>query len=440
MQPSLFPMGPVLTGFFNGKMKCFWIHRRLFITVSILVASVSLLVTCMNKKSDQAPAIKTSKGELFAGSEVCATCHREIYNSHIHTAHYLTSRRASAKYIKGSFDAGKNEFSFDDHVKVVMERKDSNFYQVAYSNGIEKVRKPFDIVVGSGSRGQTYLYWNDSHLFQLPIFYFTSKDEWANSPGFPHKVIFIRPVTSRCLECHFTFAKKISDPQVESEEFDKSQIIYGVDCEKCHGPAAKHVEFQSENPTIKKAEYIINPAGFTRKQMLDLCGLCHGGRLQKTQPSFSFEAGDPLSDYFAIDTSARFAPNIDVHGNQFGLLAASKCFNYSQMTCVTCHNTHENERGRTELFSQRCMSCHNPEHGNFCKLSATIGPAIKQNCIDCHMPEQTSKAIIFLEQGAEVPTAAVLRTHLITIYRDETQKVLGLMKKNSNIPGKPLKK
>src|SRR5438045_8937759 len=126
--------------------------------------------------------------------------------------------------------------------------------------------------------GQSYLYGKDDHLYQLPITYFTAANAWSNSPGFPDKVRFDRMITSRCLECHTTFIKKISSPEEENEKFDSQKIMYGVDCEKCHGPAAKHVEFQTQNPKINTAKYIINPAKLSRQQNLDLCALCHGGR------------------------------------------------------------------------------------------------------------------------------------------------------------------
>ena len=96
----------------------------------------------------------------------------------------------------------------------------------------------------------------------------------------------------------------------------------------------------------------------------------------KTVPSFSFEVGDTLANYFIKDTAAKDTANIDVHGNQFGLLAASKCFKMSGMTCTTCHNTHLNQRGMEEMFSQKCMSCHNEQHNNFCKLASQIGTTI----------------------------------------------------------------
>ena len=206
-------------------------------------------------------------------------------------------------------------------------------------------------------------------------------------------------------------------------------MIYGVDCEKCHGPAAKHVEFEKQNPKDTTGKYIINPALLTRQQSLDFCRLCHGGRLNKTTASFAFQVGDTLSNYFSTQTAVNDADNIDVHGNQYGLLAASKCFRMSQMTCNTCHNPHENETGKIELFSQRCISCHRSGHEPLCKLTRKIGSSISQNCIDCHMPVKPSRAIEVFLQGDDAPTPAKMRSHYIKIYPDETKKMLALLHK-----------
>ena len=409
-------------------MKGFAAHRRSAITISFIVLMVFLLTECINKESNKPATINDSKSEQFAGSAACANCHKDIYNANIHTAHYLTSRPAAQQYIKGNFEKGKNAFVFNDSVIVAMEKRDTAFYQVEYVNSVEQKNRRFDIVTGSGTKGQSYLNWRSHQLFQLPITYFTAEDQWSNSPGYPDKVVFNRPVTSRCLECHTTFIQKTSAPDQESEVFAENSLIYGVDCEKCHGPAAMHVQYQSQNPKETTGRFIINPAVFSRKQKLDMCALCHGGRLSKTKPSFQFQAGDLLSDYFSIDTSLKDANNIDVHGNQYGLLAASECFKKSEMTCNSCHNAHENERGKTALFSQRCMTCHNAEHGNFCKIRTLTRAAIIKNCIDCHMPEQSSKAIAVLLQGAKTPTSATMRTHFIKIYPRETEKVLAMIK------------
>ena len=111
-----------------------------------------------------------------------------------------------------------------------------------------------------------------------------------------------------------------------------------------------------------------------------------------------------------------------MHGNQLGLLQASKCFRLSKtMTCITCHNIHKNERGKTELFSQRCMSCHIEKHKTIAGISNNN---LIKNCIDCHMPLQTSRSISFLLQGKEQPVNAKMRTHYITVYNDETKKFI----------------
>ncbi|RYF79342.1 MAG: hypothetical protein EOO03_18245, partial [Chitinophagaceae bacterium] len=292
----------------------------------------------------------------------------------------------------------------------------------AYEDGKETKHRRFDIAIGSGAKGQTYMFWVENRLFQLPISYFAPANQWSNSPGFPNRIVFNRPITSRCLECHSTFAQTLSTVTNEPEEFDKSKMLLTVGCEKCHGPGAEHVTYQQQHPTDTTAKYIIDPSTFSRQQSLDLCAVCHGGRLSKTKLSFSFEAGEKLADYFSFDTIGRNAADIDVHGNQLGLLAASKCFTMSGMTCNSCHNTHKNEKGQLATFSQRCMNCHTKAKNNFCKMSSTIGPSITENCIDCHMPKQSSRAIAVFLQGADAATAISMRTHYIKVYPEDAAK------------------
>ena len=285
------------------------------------------------------------------------------------------------------------------------------------------------MVVGSGRKGQSYLSWNGNYLVQMPITYFTAAHQWSNSPGYnPHVPMFNRPITSRCLECHGTYFQTISDTSKKLEEFDHNKIVYGIDCEKCHGPAAAHVQFQSRNPTVTTARYIVNPGKLSRERLLDLCALCHGGALTKTKPSFSFQAGDTLANYFSLQAAMMNADNIDVHGNQFGLMALSKCFTMSKLTCISCHKVHENEDDKLEVFSQRCVNCHSSAHGKQCKMTTTIGSSITQNCIDCHMPKQMSHAVAVYLQGNDIPTSALMRTHYVKIYPDETKKFLDLLK------------
>jgi hypothetical protein len=406
-------------------------YRSSAITFLLICASIIFFTRCINNEKDKPGNKLAANYAMFAGSVSCIKCHKNIYDTHINTAHFHTSEAATDKSIKGDFNAGKNSYAYSTGGQINMEKRADGFYQVAYINGAEKKSERFDIVIGSGTKGQTFATWSSNKLFQLPITYFTSANQWCNSPGYPNKLAFDRPITSRCLECHATFAEKISEPGVEPELFDKNRMVLGVDCEKCHGPAAQHVEFQTQNPTEKKGKFIINPATFSRQQSLDMCALCHGGRLQKSKPSFSFTAGDKLSDYFTIDTTAKDADNIDVHGNQSGLLAASKCFKMSStLTCITCHNTHENEKGKTALFSQRCLTCHDDKHPEikFCTVKGVPIDSLKANCTSCHMPQQSSMAISVILQGEALPTPALMHTHYIRVYADETKKILAYFK------------
>jgi hypothetical protein len=116
---------------------------------------------------------------------------------------------------------------------------------VVYFKGEEKKAMRFDMVIGSGVMGQSFLSWGNNKLYQLPITFFTAANQWSNSPGLrSDKVVINKPVTSRCLECHASYAQGISGPPLEPMEFDHNKIIYGVNCEKCHGPAAKHGRFE----------------------------------------------------------------------------------------------------------------------------------------------------------------------------------------------------
>lgn len=400
--------------------------KRSSIVILTIITCIAVLTKCINNPNNKPSQQAGTDFTQFSGSEKCASCHKDVYEKHSQTAHHLTSQPASEKNIKGGFDSSNNKYIYNPSLYISMEKRDSGLFQVVYYKEQERKVLPFDIVIGSGTKGQSFAYWQNNRLFQLPITYYTVAEQWSNSPGFPPKVQFDRPITSRCMECHSSYAGMI--PGKEPEEFNPKELILSVGCEKCHGPGAEHIVFQSQNPDEKKGKHIINPSTFSRQQNLDMCAVCHGGNIQKTKPSFSFTAGNKLSDYFESDTVSTTAINFgtaDVHGNQYGLLRASKCFRMSEtLTCNTCHNTHENERGKLAVFSERCMSCHNTEHNNFCTVKNIPATSQKENCISCHMPESASKSIVLFTPGSDIPKAAMFRSHFISIYPEEVKKFL----------------
>lgn len=388
----------------------------------LMICSGNIMFTTFEKASKKAQ--RRNDENKFAGSAACAGCHKDIYESHIKTAHYLDSRPAAKKFIKGSFSPGKNKFVYNKWMEVILEQSKDSFFQTAYINGIESQRAPFDIVIGSGRKGQTYLYWDDNMLYELPVSYYTPLNSWCISPGFSSNFIkFDRIIPAQCLECHGTYAKVLEDKDNIST-YDKSQVIYGIDCERCHGPAADHVAFQKEHPAEKKPTYIIAMKRLSRQQRLDACALCHSGFRQPLQPAFTYHLGDKLDDYSRAGYSSDSSSTLDVHGNQYGLLTSSRCFKMSQLDCTSCHNPHVNEANSPKVFSQRCMACHTETTHTSLMLSPKQKLLLNDNCIDCHMPMLPSQNIVLTVSNSDKAVPDLVRTHRIAIYADKTNEFL----------------
>jgi hypothetical protein len=208
------------------------------------------------------------------------------------------------------------------------------------------------------------------------------------------------------------------------ELLEKSSLVLGIGCQRCHGPAAAHVNFHQENPGIKTANYIVANKTLNRQQQLDNCAVCHSGNdKRKIQSRFMFRPGDTLANYFLPAVTADSTNHFDVHGNQFNLLRQSKCFLQSNsITCSTCHNPHNNANLPVAVYSQKCMDCHNQAAGNFCTVTPASGTALKDNCIDCHMPKQSSAAISFRVSGNPISSSYLLRSHRIAVYKAAAHK------------------
>jgi Cytochrome c554 and c-prime len=406
--------------YFNGT--------RLVIVAHMVVACLTVIMCDSGETATALSGVVHPNGKQFAGSESCASCHKNIAASHRNTPHYLTSRPASDATIKGSFEPGKNVLELNPQLKIVMEKTPAGFFQKGMVDGWEALKQSFDIVIGSGRKGQTYLYWKDDGLFQLPASYYAPLNVWCNSPGYPtDRILFNRTIPGRCLECHGTYFKNLTVNNTV-DTFDQRQILFGVDCERCHGPSADHVRYQYSHPQEKTARDVINPSRLSRQQKLDNCALCHSGIREMTRPSFSFVVGDTLDHYSVPDYTPDSVANLDVHGNQYGLLTASRCFKMSSMDCSSCHNVHAKETNNLELFSQRCMKCHTPANHNFCTQPVLPGLKLSSNCIDCHMPALPSAKVLFQVTGLSTSTPDLVRTHRVGIYATRIKDYLDKMK------------
>ncbi|HEY6899723.1 MAG TPA: multiheme c-type cytochrome [Puia sp.] len=359
----------------------------------------------------------------------CVSCHKAICDSHAITAHFRTSSLASASTIKGRF---KGRVVFNDRLEVVLEKKkDGRFFQTALFNGALYESEPFDVVIGSGRKGQSYLYWDSVRLFQLPISYYTPLDSWCNSPGYPMNLVYFnKQVPGQCMECHATGAK-VLEMEGGAVGFERGSVVYGIDCERCHGDGQAHVAWHTGHPGEKVGVSIVSARRLGRQQRLDACALCHSGFRRGLRPSFTFRVGDTLDKFSTPNYNTDSSGNLDVHGNQYGLLTTSRCFQGSQMDCSSCHNVHKDEWGREEVFSQRCMSCHRAPgvdagggQSAGCKFPPVKERGLVGNCVDCHMPALPSQKILLQFSGAAKPVHDLVRTHHIGIYPEISRAYL----------------
>ena len=148
---------------------------------------------------------------------------------------------------------------------------------------------------------------------------------------------------------------------------------------------------------------------------MEACAQCHGGLGEPRVPSFSYVAGKRLGDYLYLAPQVS-AATLDVHGNQVALLERSRCYTSSQMTCLTCHDVHRQQRNLGEL-SGRCLTCHQEQS---CGLFPTRGHALAGRCVDCHMPLQKSNLIVAALEGKQ--ERVQVRTHWIRVYPESANR------------------
>ena len=349
----------------------------------------------------------------YVGDDKCLSCH-EKQRTYLPTAHHLTSQPATATSIAGNFAAGKNILRTQRELLYRMEARNDGFFQTGILGtppDTISISERFDLVIGSGRKGQTYLYWNkDDQLFQLPVSYWTEVASWVNSPGYGDRSLdFGRPVPARCLECHASYFEAVNDAAV-ANKYRRSGYVLGISCERCHGPGERHVELNAPGTPKPVDQAIVNPAKLPRDRQLALCSLCHGGVGVAKRPAFSFTAGDTLEDFLKLEIPKESEP-LDVHGNQIALLERSQCFKSSAMTCSTCHDTHQRQRDAGQ-FSDKCLACHKVES---CGLFPKRGHALAGKCVDCHLPNQTSNVIFSTHDGQRI--LPKVRNHWIKVYR-----------------------
>jgi len=387
-------------------MKSIWITGVLVLFTLRVSAQIASRSPAPPDRTEPITPKSAPARDAYVGDDVCTSCHQQQSSSYQQTAHRRTSQLPDKSSVLGAFGKGENSFTTSNPELVFrMDEKSDGLFQTAIE-GIAPYTtehtERLDFVIGSGGKGQTYLFWKGDRLFELPISFWRELG-WVNSPGYLDGVAnFDRPILPRCLECHATYFETLAVPN----RYRKTGFVLGISCEKCHGPGREHTAWAKSQSTHSAKSGILNPVHFPRDRQMDLCARCHAGHGTPTAATFSYIPGQRLADYVElpkIDPEAE----LDVHGSQVELLERSRCFQSSEMTCLTCHDVHTTQHG-PDHFSKICLNCHKPE------VFSQAGHPAGNNCIDCHMPRQQTNLIVFALKGKSARPE--VRSHWIRIY------------------------
>jgi tetratricopeptide (TPR) repeat protein len=349
--------------------------------------------------------VSRQKSSEYVNAATCASCHADIAKRYSHTgmAHSIyTPKNAD---MPEDFTRKNTLFHKPSGNYYNLIRRDDGYYQRRYQIGNDGketniAEERIDYVIGSGDQARSYLHrTNEGKFIELPVTWYSEKNGyWSMSPGYEgvNQSDFHGVISKECLFCHGAYPAKES-PEIEAsgEPIFTKELPGGIDCQRCHGPGAEH-ERAAMGPNFDSnvvRSSIINPARLNRDRQLEVCMECHlstsGSQdknisLRAGRSVFSYRPGEPLWDYklYFDDATEQDKQSFTIVDAAYRLRMSS-CFRNSDMTCLTCHDPHNQLHGNeaNEHYVQACTKCHvSVEH----KVSL---PA-KETCISCHLPKR----------------------------------------------------
>ncbi len=356
----------------------------------------------------------TGGREGYVDSALCRECHQGIWQTYQRTGMGRSFYRPSAS--SQIEDDTKIYFHAPSATYYAMVRHDGKLFQRQYQLDFDSKQTnvseaEVDYVIGSGNHSRTYLHRTARNtLIELPLAWYSEKGGyWAMNPGYdrPDHQGRRRLIGYDCMFCHNSY------PDIPAEADRRSDPVYstireGIDCQRCHGPAERHVALAARPGTsladVRAA--IVNPARLAPERQREVCLQCHLETTSFPLPNsivrfdrapFSYRPGEPLGNFMlhfdqasGHDQDDRF----EIAGGAYRL-ERSKCFQESHgaLQCTTCHNPHDVPRGEAAArhYTEVCHQCHSAA---FDRLVASGRHTSDSDCIGCHMPKRRTGDVV----------------------------------------------
>lgn len=380
--------------------------------------------------------------EGYAGSDACADCHARNHETWYASYHRRMTQAASPQAILAPFEG---RTPVDEGAAWRLERDGDDFYATPTSASGDRHGERMRVVLTTGSH-HYQIYWLDSDelggLLALPFVWHLGDHAWI-----PRRSQFLSPPQVEtafelgrwqrvCIKCHTTNGVPDHPP-----EGAPRVAQFGIACEACHGPGARHAAFRRESEALGELDRVepdpgvVDPSSLPHERAAMVCGQCHAIHVFRSDEErdawrargYDYRPGDDLAATRALvrgipsenppevlaalrDEPDAFAElfwsdgEVRVSGREYNGLVESPCFQRGEMDCLSCHRLHRSERDPRPLDewasdqleldmdgSRACTQCHEryaaPEAA--AAHSRHAAGSSGSQCMNCHMPFTT---------------------------------------------------
>jgi Zn finger protein HypA/HybF involved in hydrogenase expression len=312
----------------------------------------------------------------YVGSEACAKCHGEITAKQHETAmgHALETvaeSRVLRSHARFAFRIGSYSYQ-------ITRQGEQSIYSV--TDGINTITEPVLYSFGQGKAGQTYVLRRGSNFYESRVSYYREIDGLDITLGYPRTAppsleeAFGRQIsmdeTRSCFACHSTAA-------VSGKNLQLDHLMPGVRCEACHGPGKDHIAAMEAKKFNDKR--IFNPGKLSADELAqEFCGSCH-------------RSAETVIEMNMLNiNNVRFQPYRT-------FTSTGHDANDERLSCIACHDPHDNPRTSIVFYDSKCFSCHQSaaslKSSRVARAEQAEGrkdkacPVGTQNCVSCHMPK-----------------------------------------------------
>jgi Flp pilus assembly protein TadD len=348
----------------------------------------------------RSPFLNVQPGVRYVGDAACAGCHRDQAETYSRHPMGRSFAAVDPRDPAGSFSPFEKlgfRFSAERRRDDVVHRAERLDHQ---GRPVVAAEVAVRYVLGSGTRGRSYLFQRGDHLFQSPVSWFAQADRWDLSPGFEAFYPPEAPVEVGCLFCHVNRAEAVA----HTRNRYRPPVFDGlaVGCERCHGPGERHVEARGRGDAVPEAVdvTIVYPRHLPPLLREGVCQQCHlqGEKrlVRQGRGPFDFRPGLPLHLFWSVFVRGAEGADQRKAVGHVEQMYQSRCFQASagRLGCASCHDPHWQPAPaeRVDYYRGRCLKCH-AEKPCALPAAARSGQSAEDNCVQCHMPRFPSSNI-----------------------------------------------